>query len=574
MSVPAIGLVGDGRAEAVGLGARRLGTALARAIGPLLFVGALGYLVLAPLVRLQVRALSGGGEAYGRVADLDHFGETLTTTLFLGVGALVIALVLGTGLAWAAMRLPRRFGWLGVFPILPIVVPPVANVTGWSFLLNPKVGFINQWLRATPLFSGDRGPIDVFSVFWIVVITGLSLTSFVYIFIRAGLRRINYELIEAAQVAGSGQTRAFFGIILPMMRPSFVYSACICLLLALGQFTAPLLLGTRDGVTVLATEVYYTVGRTNDYALGAALASPLLIAGVVVVGLQRVLLSNTERFGTDIGKGGRQQGRTSRWAVVPVALFGLGGVVLPIGALAVVAFSPFWNGAIDISSMSLQNFRILFDFPNATASIWNSIRLAIAAVGVAIPVGYVAAELLFRNSAIPLVRGLLDLVVNLPLGIPAVVFGAGFLLTYTREPFVLYGTPWVVILVYVTLMLPFTTRLQLAARISMGHAYQEASRASGAGRLRTDVAITLPMMRSALSGAAALIFVLLTHEFTASLFVRSSKMQVMGTVLYDIWTNTSYGVVAAMALVMCGITTAGVLLAVWLGGGLQTLDRL
>ncbi len=31
----------------------------------------------------------------------------------------------------------------------------------------------------------------------------------------------------------------------------------------------------------------------------------------------------------------------------------------------------------------------------------------------------------------------------MPLSIPAVIFGVGFLLTYTHEPFVLYGTKWV-----------------------------------------------------------------------------------------------------------------------------------
>ena len=56
----------------------------------------------------------------------------------------------------------------------------------------------------------------------------------------------------------------------------------------------------------------------------------------------------------------------------------------------------------------------------------------------------------------------------MPLGIPAVVFGVGFLLTYTQEPFFLYGTRWVIILVYVTLMLPFTTRMQLAGMVALG----------------------------------------------------------------------------------------------------------
>ena len=78
-------------------------------------------------------------------------------------------------------------------------------------------------------------------------------------------------------------------------------------------------------------------------------------------------------------------------------------------------------------------------------------------------------------------RPIVDFLVTMPLGVPAVVFGVGFLLTYTQEPFFLYGTRWVIILVYVTLMLPFTTRMQLGGMVSLGNTYLEAARASGAG---------------------------------------------------------------------------------------------
>jgi iron(III) transport system permease protein len=61
-------------------------------------------------------------------------------------------------------------------------------------------------------------------------------------------------------------------------------------------------------------------------------------------------------------------------------------------------------------------------------------------------------------------------------------------------------------------------------------------------------------------------FVLLTHEFAASLLVRAPTTNVMGTVLFDYYTNGSYPVVAAIALVMTGVTAIGVTAAVLLGG--------
>ena len=130
-----------------------------------------------------------------------------------------------------------------------------------------------------------------------------------------------------------------------------------------------------------------------------------------------------------------------------------------------------------------------------------------------------------------------DFLVAIPLGVPAVLFGAGFLLTYTEGPFVLYGTRWVIVLVYVTLMLPSRPACSSPALVSLGEGYVEAARVSGSGVVGANIKVVLPLMRAALGGAAALMFVLLTHEFAASVLVRSSTTQVMGTVLFDYWGN-------------------------------------
>jgi iron(III) transport system permease protein len=183
------------------------------------------------------------------------------------------------------------------------------------------------------------------------------------------------------------------------------------------------------------------------------------------------------------------------------------------------------------------------------------------------------SRVILKGRRIGFLRPVLDFLVTMPLGIPAVVFGVGFLFAYTQEPFFLYGTKWVIVLVYVTLMLPFTTRMQMAGMVSLGDTYVESSRTSGAGALRTNMQIVLPLLRPTIGGAAALMFVLLTHEFAASLLVRSPTTQVMGTVLFDYYGNGSYPLVAAVALVMTAVTAAGVTLAVLIGGG-DVFDKL
>lgn len=544
------------------------GAMLRRRLGALAFLIILGYLVLMPVYRLQEEAFSDGAAAYRREFGRATMGETILSTVGLGVGSLIIALVLGTALGWAATRLPPRLRFLRILPMLPMVLPTVASVLGWSFLLSPRPGYLNAALRLLPWWDHlIEGPIDVYTLPWIVIITGLNLTAFVYLFVSAGFSNINSELIESAHVNGSGGFEVFVRVILPLLRPALVYGGAVALLLGLGQFTAPLLLGRSVGVQVLTTEMYLALTRVpQDPAAAAAIASPLLIFGIVVVMVQKYVLGNQSRFVTHGGKSFRPYNRTSKLAVTMVSLYVLVATVLPIAGLLIVSISPFWSREIEPSLFTLDNFRQLFDTPALTEAIWNSIFLSLCAVLISLPIGFIAASMLLKAKRMKVTRTVLDVIVALPLGIPAAVFGVGFLLTYTRDPFFLYGTRWVILVVYVTLMLPFTTRMHMSGMIALGDSYLEASRVSGAGVMRTNLKVVVPLLRGTIGGAAALMFVLLTHEFAASLLVRAPTTQVMGTVLFDYYVNGSYPLVASIAVIMTGVTFAGVVLAMVVGG--------
>jgi iron(III) transport system permease protein len=537
-------------------------------LAALAFLAGIGYLVIAPLVGLQRLAFEDGARGYEAAFDRPEMAQTLRTTVGLALGSLAVALVLGTLLAWAATRLPPRLRLLRALPILPIVVPAVAAVTGWAFLFSPRPGYLNALLRNLPWWNHlEEGPVDVYSLPWIVLITGFGLTAFVYLFVSSGFANINSELIEAAQVSGSSAFGVFFRVTLPLLRPSLVYGGFVALLLGLGQFTGPLLLGRTGGINVLTTDMYTAVSQSPiDYGRAAAIGSPLLLFGVAVVVLQKVILGDHSRFVTHGGKAFRAPARPSRLAVVGIILYSLVAVVLPLAALTFVSLSPFWSGSIDLGGLTLDNFGKVFSESGITDAIVNSLTISVISVLIALPVGFVAASLLLKGRRYPVIRAAVDFIVAMPLGIPAVVFGAGFLLTYSREPFILYGTREVIVLVYVTLMLPFTTRMQLAGMVALGDAYQEASRTSGAGALRTNTEIVLPLLRPTIAGAAALMFVLLTHEFTASLLVRAPTTQVMGTILFDYWGNGSYPLVAAIALIMTLVTAAGVFVAMSVAG--------
>ncbi|WP_433208459.1 ABC transporter permease [Nocardia sp. CA-107356] len=537
-------------------------------IGYLALLAVLAYLVVVPMIRLQSLAFENGAQGYRNQYGRFDIAETIGTTIALALGSLVVAMVLGTVLAFAASRLPDRLGFLRIIPILPIVMPAVANVVGWAFLLSPGPGYLNLLLRKLPWWSGsDTGPIDVYTVPWIIILTAFGLTSFVYLFVSAGMQNISSEHLEAAQMSGSSTLGVFFRVVLPLLRPSLIYGGGIALLLGLGQFTGPLLLGQNSGVKVLTTEMYRRVSESpSDFAAAAAAGSPLVIFGLVLVLIQKALLGNQTRFVTHGGKAFAPSTGRATWAAATIVGYALFALVIPLVGLIIVSSTRYWSGSLSWNLFTLDNFRELAATDAIVESVITSVLTSLGAVAICVPIGYVMANLLVRGRRYKILALIGDFISALPLGIPAVIFGVGFLLTYTEPPLILYGTRTVIILVYVVLMLPFATRMQMTAMLSLGNAYTEASATSGASPFVTNARIMLPLMRPTILSAVALMFILLTHEFAASLLVRASTTQVMGTLLFDMWQNGSYPLVAAMALLMTVVTTIGVALAMLVGG--------
>ena len=536
----------------------------------LLLALVLGFAVIWPVIQLQLRAFAEGGAAFERMFALARIGQTIGTTVILAIFSSLFALILGTLLAWCTSLLPSRVKTIGeVAPLLPLVIPAVAAVTGWIFLLSPRVGYINAALRELPFLSDlDEGPFDVYSTTWIVLITGLLLSSFVYVFVLTGLKSLGQELEAAASASGARPMRRFFTITLPLLRPSITFAAGVVFLLGLGQFTAPLLLGRTAKIDVLTTEMFYlTLRYPIDFGLGAALGFPILVAGILVVFAQRWLLGEQRRYIVVSAKSKYAIRTTRWWAAAVIALYVLLTTVLPLLAILYVSFSPFWSGSISFDVLTTRHWENVLSNPVLLAGIWTSIQTSLIAIVILIPLGFaVAFGLLDSTRVWKPIRIVLDLIATTPMAVPASLMGFGLLFAYSGPPFNLYGTAAVLIITYVTLMVGHATRLQLTTLLATGPEFLEASKACGAGAWRSFFRVLLPMARKGVASTAALTFVLLFHEFSASLMVRSARTQVIGSVMYDVWTGGVYAEVAVLAIIMVVVTIFGVALALLVGG--------
>ncbi len=528
---------------------------------------AFGALVTLPILIYFARVFESG--TFDRLRQVPDLGSTLLMTVALAAGSTLIGAIIAVAMAAAVSRVsPRFMAIAAIVPQLPLVVPPVAMVYGWIFIFSPGVGYGNALLRMTPFFDHlEEGPINVYSVPAILVITALDLAGFIYAFVLARIFEISGSVTAAARICGASASRTFMTVTFPLLRPSLVAGVVVAFLIGLGQFTAPLLLGTRKNIDVVTTVIFRMREQYPiDYAVTAALGLPLLVFGIVAILVQRRVVGDQRRYiTTSTGRGMSAKG--GRWPLALVIGYGVVSVGLPMLAIALVALSPFWNGDLSAITFTTDNIRNALGDPVVGEAIVNTLRTSALAAIIVLPLGFAAALSLSGVLRTPhIVRASLDFIFIAPLAVPRALLGMAVLFVFINPPFSLYGSLLLFVIGYAFIILPFSLRSQYNSLIGVHPSLFEASRVCGAGQLRMILSVALPVARRGMAAALALAFVLLSNDFAVSIMVRTPGNQVMGTLLYERGVQGVIPDVAVLALIMTAITTLILYLTVRVGG--------
>ncbi len=181
-------------------------------------------------------------------------------------------------------------------------------------------------------------------------------------------------------------------------------------------------------------------------------------------------------------------------------------------------------------------------------------------------------------------RTVIDYVVNVPIAVPAILFGMAIFVSFALGPVMellrsglgirLYGSSALIVLAYVILVLPHGTRMVMSGIAQINPQFESAARVFGSTLPDMIRRIMVPLLRRNLTSAAMLMFILLSHEFAASSLLFGPTTQVLSTLLYGQWDSGTYPAVAALALVMVVIAVAGiVLIALFDTGGRRVPGR-
>jgi iron(III) transport system permease protein len=467
-------------------------------------------------------------------------------TAIMGTGATILACLFGLGLAWIVARtdLPGR-NWFDTFNLIPFFLSPFVGAVSWTYLAAPNVGLLNQLLMAVGL---PPDTLNIYSVGGVIWVLALFYTPYVYLFIISPMRRMDPALEDAARAHGAGFWLTLRHVTAPLMLPALLSGALIVFVTSAGLFDVPLALASPHGIRAIPTTIFQLVQYPSDYGLASAIGVMVMAITVLITLMQRNYLSRRS-YATVTGKGYRPRTvQLGKWKIAALALELIyigGGVVLPMLALVFVALSPLWTGRPEPSNFTLANFEfVLFNHDLARRAMVNSLIVAILGATVGVLIGTLQSYYLQRGRS--RLRTIMDAFLSLPIGIPGIILGLGFLILALRTP--LYSTLWIILIAYVARFLPFATRGISAMLVSLSTDLEESARAGGATWLQTMRMIVLPLIWPAILAAWLMLFVIFIRELGATILLYAQGTETISVAMV-IMGEMNFGYVAALAVV-------------------------
>ncbi len=529
-----------------------------------------------------------GFRNYQRLATNSDYLLSLQNTVVFTFWSLLIKFVVGMALALILnSRLPYRNILSGIM-LLPWIVPEIVTALAWRSIYDPLFGGLNPILQGLGIIDKPLGWLSdpnmaMGSIISVNVWKGIP---FYVLLLLSGLKAVDKEQLEAAEVDGANPVDRFRHVTLPALRYVIIVTLLLSFISTFNQFALPFLMtgGGPSGATKLyAILAYEKAVGSLQYGPGIAIAfsvAPLM--AVLIWLLARFMRQDDKRDNTSNDKpsllsrveagGGRAVGFVVDILMLPVhavyqvLVLIIRGVRLAMGRKAeqpilqsaareqagtasrLIALFPFmlfvlfpfyWIVTTSLKTTTQISSRTSIFWPqpftmeqyvdlttNTPFVTWlfNSALVASASTLLSVALASLAAYALTRLRFLG--AGLLTTLLLITYLLPGTLL---FIPLYqTLSAIGMINTYWALIVTYPTFLLPFATWVLMGYFRSIPVELEEAAMIDGASRLYIFLRITLPLAAPALLSVTLFAFTNAWNEFLfAFVFIYSESLRTL-----------------------------------------------
>ncbi|MBI3704357.1 MAG: iron ABC transporter permease [Rhizobiales bacterium] len=526
------------------------------------FAGILCVLIVLPLSWLFLYSLTDAKGAltlanFIRLFTESSFVDPLVTTFIIATASAIICCAVAAPMGWLVARTDLPFsGVIRALVTASFVTPPFLGAIAWEVLAAPNSGLLNKIFRGVTGAGQDVHIFNIYTLEGIIFVISCYTFPYVFVLVANSLDRTPGELEDASSILGGGRWYTARRVTIPLVLPALLAGALVAFLQAMTLFGSPAILALPAGFHTMTTKIWSLFQYPPKPELAAAASLPLLVLTVILLRAEHMILG---RRGYSVvgGKYGAPRLiplHSLRWpAFILCLVLLLNPVFLPYAALLNAAFSPVATTFLTFHNATLQNIHfVLYELSSASLALKNTVILGTATATVGTAIALIIAYVSARQAVAG--HRALGFLATAPIAIPGIVLGVGLFLSYTRPPFVLYGTLWILLIAFVTIALPSAYQQLQAAFRTIHPELEDASRILGATRLKSLWRITAPLLRTGVIATWCFIFIGVMRELSAAIILFTSETKVISVLIYDLNESGDLGAISVIGLGMLIIT--------------------
>ncbi len=462
--------------------------------------------------------------------------QLIQNSLFIAVTSTLIIIPIAFVFAYALMRSRMPFKPLFRYlALIPLLAPSLLPAISFVYLFGNQ-GFLKSWM----------GGGSIYGAWGIVLGECFYVFPHVLMILLSALSLSDARLYEAAQSMGAGRIKMFFTITLPSVKYGLISAILVSFTLVITDFGVPKVIGGDFGV--LATEIYKQVIGQQNFSLGATIGVLLLIPSVITFGVDRLL--QRKQRATLGAKFVLYHPKKVALFDTLMSAFALCVVVLLLIILGVSVFASFVKFWPYDLSMVLKHY----DFDSMDGGGWgsyqNSLALAFWSALFGTVLVFVCAYVVERSKVLPWLKEALKLVALLPMAVPGLVLGLGYIFFFNNPQSLFHGLyQSMAILVICTIAHFFTTSYITAVTTikQIDSEFEDVAESMGVAFYHTFFRVTVPIAIPSILEIARYLFVNAMTTVSAVVFLYAPETTLASVAVLNMDDAGDMSSAAAMA---------------------------
>ncbi len=487
----------------------------------------------------------GNFAAYFRTPSL---ARSVLHSLNVSLWSTFVAVSLAFGFAYALVRTNMRGKRIYQYIVLlPLFAPTMMHGIGLVYL------FGNQGLITTGFFGSVpvHWKAELYGPFGIILSEIVYTFPHAFLILTVALSSADGRLYEAAESMGAGIVRRFVRLTLPNAKYGLISAVFVCFTLSFTDFGAPKVVGGQ--YNVLATDIYKQVIGQQNFMMGSVVGLLLTLPALAAFVADRLADRKQQAYTNARSTALKVRPNRARNVVAHLYCGIVAGCVLVlIGAVAYASVVKVWPYKLELTWSH-------YDFSHVAAegmkpfrnSVWIATYTAIAGTIVTFLFAYVNE----KAKIWPFVRRIGQFLSILPLALPGLVIGLGFIFFFNKPHMplhFLYGTAAILVIVNVVhfYSVPYLTAVTALKKLDPD--FERAAESMGAPAYRTFFRVTVPLALPAILEMAVYYFVNAMVTVSAVIFLYSADWKLAAVSIVNMDDAGDVAEAAAMSMLVLG----------------------